>query len=70
MASSFVKEHFLFKDDSKISKEYKKALDFLCSYTMKGKNAHDDVPDALSMAVDFIENSLITNIVEIRQRFF
>ena len=28
----------------------------LCSWTMAGKNKHDDVPDAFSMLSDFIQN--------------
>ena len=56
--SPFVKEHFLFKDNSVIknNKEYKRALGMLCSYTMAGRNAHDDVPDAFSMLSDFIQS--------------
>lgn len=56
--SPFVKEHFLFKDNSVIknNKEYKRALGMLCSYTMAGRNAHDDVPDAFSMLADFIQS--------------
>lgn len=56
MASGYVKEHFLFKDESVSDKEYKKAMGFLCSYTMAGKNKHDDVPDAIAMLVDYIES--------------
>jgi predicted phage terminase large subunit-like protein len=55
--SPFVKEHFLFKDNSVIqSREYKKALDMLCSYTMAGKNKHDDVPDAMSQLAEFAQS--------------
>lgn len=56
--SPFAKEHFLFKDNSiiKNNKEYKRALGMLCSYTMAGRNAHDDVPDAFSMLADFIQS--------------
>lgn len=56
--SPFVKEHFLFKDDSVIKndKEYQKALSFLCSYTMAGKNKHDDVPDAVAMLAEFVQD--------------
>lgn len=56
--SPFVKEHFLFKDNSVIknNKEYKRAIGMLCSYTMAGRNAHDDVPDAFSMLSDFIQS--------------
>ena len=67
--SPFVKEHFLFKDNSiiKNNKEYKRALGMLCSYTMAGRNAHDDVPDAFSMLSDFIQ-SIETQTVRLIQR--
>ena len=67
--SPFVKEHFLFKDNSVIknNKEYKRALGMLCSYTMAGRNAHDDVPDAFSMLSDFIQ-SFETQTVRVIQR--
>lgn len=48
--SSWVKEHVLFKDNSVIQdKEYRKALQFLCGYTMAGKNKNDDVPDGMAI---------------------
>ena len=67
--SPFVKDHFLFKDNSVIknNKEYKRALGMLCSYTMAGRNAHDDVPDAFSMLSDFIQ-SFETQTVRVIQR--
>ena len=66
--SPFVKEHFLFKDNSvNQSREYKKALDMLCSYTMAGKNKHDDVPDAMSQLAEFAQ-SLTLGKVEVFQR--
>ena len=68
-ASGMVKEHFLFKDDSEANKEYKNALDQMCSYTMAGKNAHDDVPDAMSMAVDFAENMSLAKIEVFKRPF-
>lgn len=53
--SAFVKEHFLFRDVSKYDSEYRVAMNFLVSYTMSGKNRHDDVPDAMSMLADFVQ---------------
>ena len=69
--SPFIKEHCLFKDDSVIGsdKEYRKAMQFLCSYTMAGKNKHDDVPDAFAQLSEFIQ-SLSGSKVEIIQRPF
>ena len=58
VASPWVKEHCLFKDASVIKqdKEYRKMLGQLCSYTMAGKNPHDDTPDAMSMLADFVQS--------------
>lgn len=69
--SPFVKEHFLFKDNSVIknNKEYKRAIGMLCSYTMAGRNAHDDVPDAFSMLSDFIQ-SFESQTVRVIQRLY
>lgn len=69
--SPFVKERFLFKDNSvlKTDKEYRKALGMLCGYTMAGKNKHDDVPDAFAMLAEFIQ-SLEANTVKVFKRPF
>ena len=69
--SPWVKEHCLFKDDSILTndKEYKKALNFLCTYTMSGKNKKDDVPDAFAMLSEFCQ-SLSGMKVEIFSRPF
>ena len=68
--SPFIKEHCLFKDNSVIKdKEYKKALNFLCSYTMAGKNKNDDIPDAFAQLSEFIQ-SLEGNKVTVFQRPF
>ncbi len=57
MASPYVKEHFLFKDDSVIKedKEYRRFLNFLCTYTMAGRNKWDDCADAVSMLADYVQ---------------
>ena len=69
--SPFIKEHCLFKDDTVIGndKEYRKALQFLCSYTMAGKNKNDDIPDAFAQLSEFIQ-SFSGNKVEIIKRPF
>ena len=57
MASPFVKEHFLFKDDSVVKdKEYRKFMNFMCSYTMAGHNKVDDQVDAISMLADYVQS--------------
>ena len=69
--SPFVKERFLFKDESlyEPKSDYGRMINMLCSYTMAGKNKHDDVPDALSMLSQFVQN-LATPKIEIFQRPF
>ena len=69
VASGYAKEHFLFKDTTycKDNKEYRTAMQMLCSYTMAGRNKNDDVPDAISMLVDYID-SLQTAKVEVFHR--
>jgi predicted phage terminase large subunit-like protein len=67
--SAWVKEHCLFKDDTLYnrSSEYGKLIDFLCSYTMAGKNKHDDVPDAMAMMAEYAQ-SMSGSKVEVFQR--
>ena len=69
--SAFVKERFLFKDSSLYKKkdDYGKMIDFLCSYTVTGKNKHDDVPDGMAMLSEYAQ-SLVGNKVEVFQRPF
>ena len=59
--SAFVKEHFLFLDPEKYDPEYRVAMNFLTTYTMSGKNKHDDVPDSLSMLADFVQMKVVNN---------
>lgn len=68
--STYIKEHFLFKDDSVISRtdyDYRRMMQQLFAYTMAGKNKHDDTPDALSQLAEYIE-SLHAGKVEIFKR--
>lgn len=71
VASPWVLEHCLFKDDSvvKNDKEYRRFMQFLCGYTMAAKNKHDDVPDAMSLLSEYIQ-SFALNKVEIVKRPF
>lgn len=68
VSSGVAKERFLFKDDG--DKEYKRALGFLCSYTMAGRNKHDDVPDAIAMLVDYVESFQAGSKVKVFRRPF
>ena len=67
--SPFIKEHCLFKDDTVIGsdKEYRRAMQFLCTYTMAGKNKFDDIPDAFAQLSEFIQ-SLSGNKIEVFAR--
>lgn len=67
--SAWVKEHCLFKDPSLYEKksDYGKMMDFLCTYTVAGKNKHDDVPDGMAQFAEFAQ-SLSGSKVEIFQR--
>ena len=69
--SGMAKSILLFKDQSLYpkDKEYRLAMTQLCSYSMMGKNKHDDVPDALAMLVDYVREQNYTK-VSIMKRMF
>lgn len=69
VASAWVKEHCLFMDSSLYKKQsdYGKMMSMLCSYTVTGRNKHDDVPDSIAMLSEFAQ-SLSAGKVEIFQR--
>lgn len=71
MAQPWVLAHCLFKDESVIKKdkEYRRFLQFLCGWTMSGRNKHDDVCDAMAMLSEYIQ-SFSMNKVEIVKRPF
>ena len=58
--AEWVKKHCLFKDRSLYApkSDYGVAMGFLTSYTVAGKNAHDDVPDGLAQFAQFTSNLL------------
>ena len=69
--SAWVKSHCLFKDESYYvkDKEYRTAMEQLCTYNRSGKNKHDDVPDVLADLVDYVENMGVAT-VTVGRRFF
>ena len=69
--SALVKERILFKDESvyAANREYREMMQQLTSYSMMGKNKHDDVPDALALFVDW-QMSDRANIATIMKRPF
>lgn len=58
--SSYVKEHFLFRDRSvcKGMTDYNKMMKFLTHFTIDGKNKNDDVPDGLAMLAEYVESQI------------
>lgn len=68
--SAFVKEHFLFLAPDKYDSEYRLAMNMMSSYTMSGKNRHDDVPDAMSMLADFVQAKAPVNKAIVMRRPF
>ena len=67
--SAWVKEHCLFKDETKYKHgtEYWRMMNFLCSWTMAGKNKNDDVPDGMAMLSEYAQGMCGTK-VEIGKR--
>lgn len=45
-----IRQYFIFRDAGHRSKEYNQFLQNVFSFTVEGKNQHDDAPDSLSMA--------------------
>ena len=69
-SSPWVKSHCLFRFDAEYpTKEYRTAMNLLCSYSMAGKNKFDDVPDAMSMLVNFVTNAVSNRVEIIKRRF-
>ena len=56
--ADWVKKHVLFKDKSmyRPKEDYGIMMSFLLSYTVKGKNDHDDVPDGLASFALYVTN--------------
>ena len=71
VASPWVKEHVLFKDNTVIKKdkEYRRMLNQLCSYTMAGRNKNDDVCDAWSMFANYVQQLEGTKVEVFRRPF-
>lgn len=52
-ASSDIREHMIFLEEGKRSKEYQMFMQNVFSFKIMGKNKHDDAPDSLQMAITF-----------------
>ena len=69
--SGIVKSRVLFKDESLYDgdREYREAMRFLTSYSVMGKNKHDDVPDVLGLFVDWIMTSIVSTATVMSRNF-
>jgi predicted phage terminase large subunit-like protein len=47
-----IREHMIFLEEGKRSKEYELFMQNVYSFSINGKNKHDDAPDSLAMAVN------------------
>lgn len=61
-----IRERMIFR--SKRTKEYESFMQNLFSFTMMGKNKHDDAPDVCAMAI--VYGLFTSHLIEVRQRFF
>jgi predicted phage terminase large subunit-like protein len=52
-ASSDIRQHMIFLEEGKRSKEYQMFMQNVYSFKVIGKNKHDDAPDSLQMAITF-----------------
>lgn len=69
--SAWAKSHFYFRDpkDPSTPREYRDAMTQLYGYSMVGKVPHDDVPDVLSLTVDYILNYMGQKAVIMKRLF-
>ena len=47
-----IREHMIFLEEGKRSKEYELFMQNVYSFSINGKNKHDDAPDSLAMAIN------------------
>ena len=69
----WVMEHCIFKDDTVLHgdewREYRKFKQALCSYSLEGKNKHDDSVDAMAQLSQYIQG-FAGNRIQIVKRIF
>jgi len=69
--ADWVKKHVLFKDSSlyKAKDDYGVMMSFLLSYSVKGKNPHDDVPDGWAQFALFVQNMVGCKVTVMQRPF-
>lgn len=61
-----IRAHMIFLEEGKRSKEYELFMQNVYSFSINGKNKHDDAPDSLAMAINMAFTT--DNVVEILMR--
>lgn len=64
-----IRENMIFRESGKREKAYSLFMQNVFSYTMFKKNAHDDAPDSLTMAINMVR-SMYRDVVEVFHRPF
>ena len=64
-----IRENMIFRESGKRDKAYSLFMQNVFSYTMFKKNAHDDAPDSLTMAMNMVR-TMNGSIVEVFHRPF
>lgn len=69
--ADWVKKHVIFRDKSlyNAKSDYGVMMGFLVSYSVKGRNPHDDVPDGLACFALYVTNGILSK-VEVGTRPF
>ena len=69
----WVMEHCIFKDDSVLHgeewREYRKFLQALTSYSLEGKNKHDDAPDSMAQFSKYVQSFGGSKVQIVRRMF-
>lgn len=68
-AAPEIRQHMIFLESGKRSKEYEQFMQNIYSFKIIGKNAHDDAPDSLQMAVTFAYPRVSTKVTVARRAF-
>lgn len=63
----WIKKRCYFRADKGRGSEYKKFMKELYRYSTKGKNKHDDVPDAMSMLRRFVDSTIKAKVQAIKR---
>ena len=68
-ASPEIREHMVFLESGKRSKEYEQFMQNVYSFKIIGQNKHDDAPDSLQMAITFAYPRVNTRVTVSRRQF-